>query len=62
MSFDLIYSYDLMNKWTNEEVLTYLQKIFPERLLYSISLGWRDNRKYILKARGLAGDVIVGWY
>lgn len=46
---------------TNSEVLASLQEKYLERKLYSISLDWRKDEKYILKARGTSGDLIVGW-
>lgn len=61
MKYNLYTNWDQMNKRTNEEVLSLLQKLFPKHQLYNISLGWREDRKYILKAKGLLGDVIVGW-
>ena len=29
--------------------------------LYSLSTGWLDNKKYILKAKGETGDLLVTW-
>lgn len=46
---------------TNDDILVDLQRMFPDRKLYSISLDWRKNERYFLKARGTLGDIIVGW-
>ena len=45
----------------NKAMFDTLDSIYPERELYSMSLDWRKDKQYILKARGVKGDVIVGW-
>lgn len=54
-------NYEETQKLTNEQVLKLLKDKYPVYELYNISLGWRENRKYILKAKGVYGDVIVNW-
>ena len=41
--------------------LSRLQTEFPDRDLYSVSTSWYDNPKYICKAKGARGDVVIGW-
>ena len=59
--YDLILVHKLLLKMSDADILTLLKCQFPQRDLYQISTDWRDDRKYILKARGARGDVIVGW-
>jgi hypothetical protein len=37
----------------------YLQQTFTELELYTVSKEWFDNPKYILKAKGAKGDLII---
>ncbi|EGW40139.1 hypothetical protein DOT_1940 [Desulfosporosinus sp. OT] len=46
---------------TDGDVFGMLKSIFPERLLYRMSTDWREDKKFILKAKGTMGDVLVGW-
>lgn len=64
---DLILIYDQMKQFVKEngwdEFLLLLQNEFPAHRLYAVSQGWYyDGSKYICKARGTRGDVIVGWH
>jgi len=45
----------------NEEMFGVINSIYPDRELYSMSLDWRDNKQYVLKVKGIKGDVLVGW-
>lgn len=44
-----------------EGLLSLLVSKFPSYDLYSISTGWLESCRYIAKARGTYGDVIVSW-
>lgn len=61
MKVDLILDYSQVVSLHNAKVLALLQSIYPDKRLNSISTGWRESNQYILKARGLCGDVVVGW-
>lgn len=58
---DLEMDYDLAVAMGPGKLLELLQRLYPERDLYSISLGFLQSRRYIAKARGTGGDVIVSW-
>ncbi|WP_243299155.1 hypothetical protein [Bacillus litorisediminis] len=45
--------------WDN--FLNTLQNQYPDRELYKVSMDWYDDMKYICKAKGVMGDVIIGW-
>ena len=60
MDYDEIRDKAKLARLSNDEVLELVQQEFPEKALYSISTGWRHG-DYILKARGLQGDAIIGW-
>lgn len=47
-------------KLTNEEIIELLNSI-TQLDLYSMSLDWRESDEYILKCKGVHGDVIVNW-
>lgn len=59
--YDVYFAHKNFLKMTNEDILSVLQGLFPERKLFSISLDWRKDIKYFLKARGTLGDALVGW-
>ena len=59
--YDLKLDYEELSLMSNENILETLQVMYPERKLYSISLSWRESKNYILKAKGVNGDVVVGW-
>lgn len=61
MNFDIILDHKTTSLLTDEDVFNLLKNAFPERDLYSMSMYWREDKKYILKAYGTHGDVIVGW-
>ena len=45
-----------------DAILNVLQLRFPNLGLYSLSLGWLENPKYICKGKGSKGDLIVSWF
>lgn len=45
----------------SEELLPYLQALYPELDLYKISCDWEKSPEYCAKAKGVDGDVIVTW-
>lgn len=57
-------SYSLLRKvvinygWND---LLFLQDLCPTLDLYSVSTAWLENRKYVLKAKGIEGDLIILW-
>jgi hypothetical protein len=59
--FDIILDHKKTSLLTDEEVFKLLKNAFPERDLFSMSIYWREDKRYILKAQGTYGDVIVGW-
>ncbi|WP_407310451.1 hypothetical protein [Desulfosporosinus sp. SB140] len=59
--FDAVVERKSLLELPGEEVQQVLEEVFPQRQLYSHSLGWRDNPDYFLKARGTHGDALIGW-
>jgi len=59
--FDMVVRHSDFSKYSNEGILNALDILYPERDLYSLSLDWRKDPQYIMKARGVYGDVLVGW-
>jgi hypothetical protein len=51
---------NLFKKGTNDEFLDYLNDVCDYDL-YSFSLDWIQNRRYVLKAKGTKGDLVVRW-
>ena len=59
--YDLKLDYEELLLTTNDNILKALQILYPKRKLYAISLGWRESKDYILKAKGTGGDIVIGW-
>lgn len=59
--YDLKLDHEELLLMSNDNILRALQLLYPKRKLYTISLGWRESKNYILKAKGTDGDVVVGW-
>jgi len=59
--FDMIMKHSDTKRLDNEEMFGVINSIYPDRELYSMSLDWRDNKQYVLKVKGIKGDVLVGW-
>lgn len=59
--YDLKLDHEELLLMSDDNILKTLQTMYPKRKLYTISLGWRESKDYILKAKGNGGDVIVGW-
>lgn len=49
----------IVNMLSWEHLLNYLKTKYPQLELYCVSKDWFDDPKYILKARGAKGDLIV---
>jgi hypothetical protein len=65
-NFDAIFVRDDVKMFVNaygwDALLDELNRQFPNYNLYSLSQDWFENRRFILKARGGNGDIIIGWY
>ena len=59
--YDLKLDYEELLLMTDDNILKALQILYPKRKLYAISLGWRESKDYILKAKGTGGDIVIGW-
>lgn len=62
---DIKLEYEMLKKVVAEngwdDLLIFLQDMFPNFDLYSVSQDWYWNRQYICKAKGVLGDVIIEW-
>lgn len=62
---DLIIDYNkaklIVKEQGFEGWLSYLNTLFPNRDFYTVSTFWYEDSKYICKAKGQFGDLIVGW-
>lgn len=52
---------DLLRQRGREGFLNYFRGLYPDLDLYSFGSGWEDSPRYILKFRGIKGDLIVSW-
>ena len=59
--FDMLMAHSDAKVLDNETLFNTLDSIYPERELYSMSLDWRKDKQYVLKVKGVKGDVLVGW-
>lgn len=59
MNYNNAVNYIDKNGW--DDFLELLQKEFPERKLYTVSISWYHDRQYICKAKDIYGDVIIDW-
>jgi hypothetical protein len=59
-------SHELMKGMVNmlgwDMLLSYLETTYPQLELYSLSKDWFNDPKYILKAKGVKGDLIVTFF
>lgn len=58
---DRLLNYEKLKKLSDEKIYAILCRLYPDLDLYCVSVDWRKNREYILKAKGGRGDVIIGW-
>ena len=62
---DFIFNYEDFKNIVDElgwnGLLKHLQELCPQFKLCSTSQAWYEDSKYILKARGTYGDVIIRW-
>lgn len=58
-------SYEILKNIVNEfgwdDLLLFLQDMCPTFDLYNVSTSWFKNKNYILKAKGVHGDLIISW-
>lgn len=59
--YDIVLVHERLSAMSDEEVLKLLVTLFPNYGLYRISVDWRNDKQYILKAKGTRGDAVVGW-
>ena len=59
--YDIVLVHENLTAMSNDVVFKLLKTQFPEHGLYRMSVDWRKDKRYILKAKGTKGDVIVGW-
>jgi hypothetical protein len=52
----------LVNMLGWDQLLNYLNTTYPQLELYSVSKDWFNDSKFILKARGAKGDLIVTFF
>jgi len=53
--------YDKLLEMDNESVFEMISKNNSDLGLYNMSLDWRNNKEFILKLKGMYGDLIVYW-
>jgi hypothetical protein len=62
---DYILNYDMLKRIVKvcgwDDFLMFLQDMCPAFEIYSVSMDWFDNKDYICKAKGVYGDVVIGW-
>lgn len=59
--YDIVLVHERLSTMSDEDVFKILVTLFPDYGLYRMSVDWRKDKRYILKAKGTRGDVIVGW-
>jgi len=59
--YDIIMLHKNIKVLSNQQIFNIIDMIYPDRKIYSLSIDWRKSKEFILKARGINGDVIVGW-
>lgn len=59
--FDIKMNYEDAIELGFDGMLNLLKEAYPKYQLYCISTDWFYNRQFIAKAKGINGDVIVGW-
>jgi len=58
---DIQMDYDKLLEMDNESVFEMISKNNSDLDLYDMSLDWRNNKKFILKLKGMYGDLIIHW-
>jgi len=65
MKFNMILNYEtekqIIERYDWELYLKVLQHRYPKNKLYAVSQDWYDDSRFICKARGTYGDIIIGW-
>lgn len=56
---DYAYYVTIVDNHGWDALLSHLQRIYPQFGLYSVSQSWYQHKRYILKARGTNGDLII---
>ena len=59
MKYDLVL--DLYNNLGESEFFEYFSQKFKDFKLYTMSVSWIHSNEYILKFKGICGDLIVSW-
>ena len=59
--YDLVLIHKNLSAMSDDDVFKLLVTLFPDHGLYRMSVDWRKDKGYILKAKGTKGDAIVGW-
>lgn len=59
MNYNKAVEYVINSGW--DSFLELLQNEYPNYDLYSVSTSWLMDNQYICKAKGVFGDVIIGW-
>ncbi len=58
---DLILDYDETKVLNDGELFLLLVKAYTTYGIFSLSLSWRDDKRYVLKVKGANGDLVIGW-
>lgn len=58
---DALASYAEYARLTDPEVIDKLKTTFPGLGIYEISMPWRYDRQFFLMAKGVRGDLVLGW-
>lgn len=62
IQLDLRMDWKLTQELGIEKLFKFLKALVPHFELYRISTDWLSSDKYIAKARGVYGDVVIYWY
>lgn len=65
MKYDAIYNYSIAKKIVDiigwEGFLKLLQYRYKSLDLFKVSKSWYQDPRFILKAKGINGDLVIGW-
>lgn len=60
-TYDIVMVHEVLSTMPDDEVFGLLESLFPKHGLFRMSVDWKKDKGYVLKAKGTKGDVIVGW-
>lgn len=60
-NYDLVFTRQELLILKDDQIIKILNRIYPKKKIFSISSDWRYSWRYILKAKGIYGDLIIGW-